>query len=54
MLEMPIPTSLVALSAWLASQGIGVSQPLFVALFLFKKSEVSVLQTDSLLVNFPL
>ena len=52
MLAMPIPTSLVALSAWPASQGIGVSQPLFVALFLFKKSEVSVLQTDSSLINF--
>jgi hypothetical protein len=52
MLAMPIPTSLVALSAWPASQGIGVSQPLFVALFLFKKSEVSVLQTDSSLIDF--
>ena len=52
MLAMPIPTSLVVLSVWPALQGIRVSQPLFVTLFLFKKSEVSVLQTDSSLINF--
>ena len=54
MLAMPIPTSLVASSVWPASQGIGISQLLFVALFLFKKYEVNVLQSDSslALANF--
>lgn len=44
--------ALVTLSVWPTSPGIGVHQLLFVALFLFKKSNVSDLQTDSSLINF--